>query len=461
MNAADIRTSGLIDMTTGAFETHTVSNYYVGNTSTVDMFNNAIAFDGTSNQAIDIYFRSQAVGDKDSDTIVVANNFGNGASTFHVSDWSVIGDVFGAAAPIDRLITLTVVDVNPANVNPDVVWTATTKEIKTALGWYQMFPNATPGLYDMVLARYSAEALRGPIALLGTWLHQLTINDILFQHAHGNRFLGKQLEPNTNCGLFGNTRGADLWIRTYGGLDNVKTNQKVDFDNGYWGAILGVDFYTDLVDGMGLMTTPYIGYMGGQQKADTLKISQNGLRAGIIETLYVGPFRTSLNLYGGFWETDMNVGTVKDNLSTNFFLGAALKLSYDLIASDSWTITPSLMSSYTWFDQQDWESDYGHMRMHTDAVNGFAVAPGITFSYVAESFSLDINAQYFWVTGGIKGSAGNVDFPRLELRNKSYLEASANLNIPLTDRLMGYIQGIFYGIDRTGGAGQVGVSWKF
>lgn len=101
------------------------------------------------------------------------------------------------------------------------------------------------------------------------------------------------------------------------------------------------------------------------------------------------------------------------------------------------------------------------MKMHTDSLDGFAIAPGITFSYLAKSFSVNLNAQYFWVTGELTGKGGNVDLPKLELKNNSILEVALGVNIPFTDRLTGYIQGLYYGIDRNGGGGQLGVSWKF
>jgi len=461
MKADKIRMSGLIDMISGAFETHYINEYYIANSATtLDMFDNAIEFGGVANHTIDIVFRSDAITEKNSDLFVINNLSTLGdPGTFHVSDWEVVGDVFGSEAPIDKVITLKVVDAT--TIDSGITFTSTDKEIDTALGTYTMVPNETPGFYDMVLVAYSPKAFRGPLSLMGMYLSQLTVNDLLFQHAHDNRFIGKQIAPK-ECGLLGNTRGVDLWIRPYGGFEKVKTNQDFDFDNTYYGAMIGADFYTDLEHGWGFMGTPYLGYIAASQKYQDMTATENGLRAGVMGTFYAGPFRTSLDLYGGFYQTSISLNTGTDKLPTNTFAGAAVKVGYDVYVDGGWSITPTVMASYTWFNKQEWETTYGSMTMSfEDSFSGFVVAPGITISYLSDSFGVDITAQYFLASGAIKAKGGNVSLPDLELKSNSFFEVGANVSIPLTETLTGYIRALYYGIDRSGVSGQVGLSWKF
>lgn len=460
-NQINIDTSGLINMA------NNVRTNSVINSLTI---NNGSFGDGQADFAIDIRARSN--NDSSADTITansikVATSGTNG--TIRISDYNLNGDIFGYDAPIDKSIRLGKI-FNTDNLDSEVKFAATDKEIFTPIGYYKLNPSASnDGSYTFDLARYNPQVFRGQVSTAASYMNQLVVNDTLFNRAQIRRYGSSYNEmfKNKTAILDGNAsfertlKEGQLWTEGFGNFETLKLNHDLSkVRNNSWGFIVGGDFgLKELKNGWSWMPTMYIAYNGGHQTFNKVGIYENGGQLGFMSSFMKDKFMETALIYAGAYGTEMNiVGSSED--AFNYFVGVASKTAYDWNWGSHFKVQPSLTLAYNMFGKQNWHSDFGQMGMSSGFLNGFNVAPGVNFILQQESWSMYATIAYAWnFFGGMDGRAGNVDLPHIRMSN-GYLQYGFGMTKSFSDRFNMYAQATMRNIGRTGVVCQGGLNWR-
>ena len=426
--------------------------------------------DGQADFAIDIRARNNS--DSSADTITansikVATSGTNG--TIRISDYNLNGDIFGYDAPIDKSIRLGKI-FKTDNLDSEVQFAATDKEIFTPIGYYKLNPSsANDGSYTFDLARYNPQVFRGQVSTAASYMNQLVVNDTLFNRAQIRRYGSSYNEmfKNKTAILDGNAsfertlKEGQLWTEAFGNFETLKFNHDLDkVRNNSWGFIVGGDFgLKELKNGWSWMPTMYIAYNGGHQTFNKVGIYENGGQLGFMSSFMKDKFMETALVYAGAYGTEMNiVGSSED--AFNYFVGVASKTAYDWNWGSHFKVQPSLTLAYNMFGKQNWHSDFGQMGMSSGFLNGFNVAPGVNFILQQESWSMYATVSYAWnFFGGMDGRAGNVDLPHIRMSN-GYLQYGFGMTKSFSDRFNMYAQATMRNIGRTGIICQGGLNWR-
>lgn len=460
-NQINIDTSGLINMANNVRTNNVINNLTI---------NNGSFGDGQADFAIDIRARSN--NDSSADTITansikVATSGTNG--TIRISDYNLNGDIFGYDAPIDKSIRLGKI-FKTDNLDSEVQFDATDKEIFTPIGYYKLNPSsANDGSYTFDLARYNPQVFRGQVSTAASYMNQLVVNDTLFNRAQIRRYGSSYNEmfKNKTAILDGNAsfertlKEGQLWTEAFGNFETLKFNHDLDkVRNNSWGFIIGGDFgLKELKNGWSWMPTMYIAYNGGHQTFNKVGIYENGGQLGFMSSFMKDKFMETALIYAGAYGTEMNiVGSSED--AFNYFVGVASKTAYDWNWGSHFKVQPSLTLAYNMFGKQNWHSDFGQMGMSSGFLNGFNVAPGVNFILQQESWSMYATIAYAWnFFGGMDGRAGNVDLPHIRMSN-GYLQYGFGMTKSFSDRFNMYAQATMRNIGRTGIICQGGLNWR-
>lgn len=460
-NQINIDTSGLINMANNVITNNSINSLTI---------NNGASGDGQANFAIDLYARSNSNSSSDTisaDSIKVATAGETG--TIHISDWNISGDVFGYDAPIEKHIRLGKI-FNSDNIDSEVTFTSTDKEIFTPIGYYKLnASSANDGSYTMDLSRFNPQVFRGQVATAASYMNQLVVNDTLFNRAQIRRYGASydQLFKNKTAILDGTAsyertlKDGGLWTEVFGNFETLKMNNGLDkVRNNSWGFIIGADFgMKELRNGWTYIPTAYIAYNGGHQTFNGVGIWENGGQLGFMSSWMKKQFMETAMIYAGVYGTEMNIaGTSED--AFNYFVGVASKTAYDWNLGNHFVIQPSLTLAYNMFGQQNWHTDYGQMGMSSGFLNGFNVAPGVNFIYQRETWKAYATIAYAWnFFAGIDGQAGYVDLPSVKMAH-GYLQYGFGMTKTFSDRLMMYAQATVRNVGRTGIICQGGLNWR-
>ena len=460
-NQINIDTSGLINMANNVRTNNSINSLTI---------NNGALGDGQADFAIDLYARSNGNANSDTisaDSIKVATAGETG--TIRISDWNIAGDVFGYEAPIEKHIRLGKI-FKSDNIDSEVTFTATDKEIFTPIGYYRLNASgANDGSYSLDLTRFNPQVFRGQVATAASYMNQLVINDTLFNRAQIRRYGASydQLFKNKTAILDGTAsyertlKDGGLWTEVFGNFETLKMNNGLDkVRNNSWGFIVGADFgMKELRNGWTYIPTAYIAYNGGHQTFNGVGIWENGGQLGFMSSWMKKQFMETAMIYAGVYGTEMNIaGTSED--AFNYFVGVASKTAYDWNLGNHFVIQPSLTLAYNMFGQQNWHTDYGQMGMSSGFLNGFNVAPGVNFIYQRETWKAYATIAYAWnFFAGIDGQAGYVDLPSIKMSH-GYLQYGFGMSKTFSDRLMMYAQATVRNVGRTGIICQGGLNWR-
>ena len=457
-NQININTSGLINMANNVRTNSVINNLTV---------NNGSFGDGQADFAIDIRARNSSADTITANSIKVATSGTNG--TIRISDYNLNGDIFGYDAPIDKSIRLGKI-FKTDNLDSEVQFAATDKEIFTPIGYYKLNPSsANDGSYTFDLARYNPQVFRGQVSTAASYMNQLVVNDTLFNRAQIRRYGSSYNEmfKNKTAILDGNAsfertlKEGQLWTEAFGNFETLKFNHDLDkVRNNSWGFIVGGDFgLKELKNGWSWMPTMYIAYNGGHQTFNKVGIYENGGQLGFMSSFMKDKFMETALVYAGAYGTEMNiVGSSED--AFNYFVGVASKTAYDWNWGSHFKVQPSLTLAYNMFGKQNWHSDFGQMGMSSGFLNGFNVAPGVNFILQQESWSMYATVSYAWnFFGGMDGRAGNVDLPHIRMSN-GYLQYGFGMTKSFSDRFNMYAQATMRNIGRTGIICQGGLNWR-
>ena len=457
----NIDTSGLINMANNVRTNNVINNLTI---------NNGESGGGVANFAIDIHARSS--GESSTDTIS-ANSIRlaakDSSGTIHISDYNLGGDLFGYDAPIEKHIRLGKI-FKTDDLDKEITFTATDKEIFTPVGYYRLNPSAAnDGSYSFDLSRFNPQVFRGQVATAASYMNQLVVNDTLFNRAqirrygssYGELFKNKTALLEMQTSYERTLKEGQIWTEMYGNFETLKLNNSLSkVRNNSYGFIVGGDFgLKELRNGWSWMPSAYIAYNGGHQTFNKVGIYENGAQIGFMSSFMKDRFIETALAYVGAYGTSMDVAGNSED-AFNYFLGFASKSAYDWNLGSHFKIQPSLTLAYNMFGQQNWHSDYGQMGMSSGFLNGFNVAPGVNFILQHESWSAYATIAYAWnFFGGMDGIAGNIDLPDVKMQN-GYLQYGFGMTKSFSDRFNMYAQATVRNIGRTGIICQGGMNWR-
>ena len=444
--------AGLINSINGTYENYAVSTgLYAGNGTT----------DNQGNFAIDLLINGSNVQfdsfGSDSATLYAANG---STGVFNISDINLNGNVFGDNAPTSPHITIGKIFKGNVALGQNIIFTATSKEILTPIGWYRLNGSGN-GTYSFDLTKYNPQVYRGQITTLAQYQNQLVIGDMLFNHTMlDNGFKGNDY-ISTNPNLYASAsdlyapyqysrKDGGIWVKTYGTFEKLNMNHGLKVGNNAYGTLIGVDFgLIDLSHGWQFMPTAYLGYNGAHQYWNGIGAYQNGGQAGFLGTWYKDNFMIGTLAYGGVYGNQMDTPRGTDD-AFNYFAGGAVKTAYNWRFAKDWSLQPNLLVAYNFFGQENWHTDFGQMGMMSGMLHGINIAPGLNLIWEKETFSTYLTLQYMYnVNQSVGGKAGNTQIPNVHM-DRGYIQYGIGINKKFSERFSGYLQAVIRNVGRNG-----------
>ncbi len=345
----------------------------------------------------------------------------------------------------------------------------------THLGQYLMSTGAGGGsVIAGSLQSINPQMYRGQVATVASYMNQLVVNNMLFDHMEviTRQMMAQERTANKYSAtepLFApyqySAKDGTLWYKAYANFERLSMNQGLSVGNNAYGSLIGADFpLIELENGWKIIPTAYVGYNGAHQTFNGVSMYQNGGQIGAMGTAYKGDFLTSLLVYGGGYANDMNVsnasfGSASDTTG-NWFAGVASKTAYNFHLAKDFIFQPTALVSYNMFGNQNWHSNFGAMGMNAGFMNGINIAPGMNLIWQKKTWSLYATVQYMYnIMGGVDGRAGNVTLDGVRMRH-GYLEYGIGATKTFKDRLTSYFQITLRNVGRTGIGFQFGLNWK-
>lgn len=345
----------------------------------------------------------------------------------------------------------------------------------THLGQYLMSTGAGGGsVIAGSLQSINPQMYRGQVATVASYMNQLVVNNMLFDHMEviTRQMMAQERTANKYSAtepLFApyqySAKDGTLWYKAYANFERLSMTQGLSVGNNAYGSLIGADFpLVELENGWKIIPTAYVAYNGAHQHFNGVSMYQNGGQIGAMGTAYKGDFLTSLLVYGGGYANDMNVnnaafGSASDTTG-NWFAGVASKTAYNFHLAKDFIFQPTALVSYNMFGNQNWHSNFGAMGMNAGFMNGINIAPGMNLIWQKKTWSLYATVQYMYnIMGGVDGRAGNVTLDGVRMRH-GYLEYGIGATKTFKDRLTSYFQITLRNVGRTGIGFQFGLNWK-
>ena len=170
------------------------------------------------------------------------------------------------------------------------------------------------------------------------------------------------------------TLGLTAWVQAFGSNDDIELKHLSNkIETQFYGLIGGIDSRNFVYDnGANAVYGVYASYVEGKQKLDNAKITQESGYLGLSAALRKENFFTNLTLLGGYLANETNTVWGKDKFDTKV-IALATKTGVD-VHKDAWTITPSLLLSYTGLDTDDYTAKSG-TKVDNKFMNVFTIAP--------------------------------------------------------------------------------------
>ncbi len=383
------------------------------------------------------------------------------SSTLNVASVNIIG------APVDFVIPVQVFEGSAVLGNPNIDFTQTVDQpIRTPIFEYG-FRSDGEGQYSLFREELNPQVNRGQVATSAMSNNQVMVNSVIFDHVYidseqitylRNRYAGISMifAPFQYI-----RQGGAVWYKPYASFQTLSLSNDTHVDANLYGAVVGVDFETTVLkDGWQFLPTVFAAYNGGQQNFDGVKSYQNGGQGGVMGTFMRGEFISSIMAYAGGYNSEMHVEGYKDEVG-NWFAGGAIKSAYNYHPRRNIIVQPNVLAMYNAFGKQKWFSDFGQIAMTNDALNGFAVAPGVNVFYGGETWSCyGTIAYYFNFNNATGGTADGYNLDKVHMKY-GFLEYGVGFIKNFGERFLGYSQVTLFNGGRTGVGLQAGLAIRF
>lgn len=387
----------------------------------------------------------------------------------------IVGGINFVSSPIDRNFSVDASNFINSGDGNVASFGETSFIANTHIGKYLMSTGAGGGsVISGSLQSINPQMYRGQVATVASYMNQLVVNNMLFDHMEviTRQMMAQERTANKYAAtepLFApyqySGKDGTLWYKAYANFERLSMNQGLSVGNNAYGSLIGADFpLIELGNGWKIIPTAYVGYNGAHQTFNGVSMYQNGGQIGAMGTAYKGDFLTSLLVYGGGYANDMNVnnasfGSASDTTG-NWFAGVASKTAYNFHLAKDFIFQPTALVSYNMFGNQNWHSNFGAMGMNAGFMNGINIAPGMNLIWQKKTWSLYATVQYMYnIMGGVDGRAGNVTLDGVRMRH-GYLEYGIGATKTFKDRLTSYLQITIRNVGRTGIGFQFGLNWK-
>ena len=387
----------------------------------------------------------------------------------------IVGGINFVSSPIDRNFSVDASNFINSGDGNVASFGESSFIANTHIGKYLMSTGAGGGsVISGSLQSINPQMYRGQVATVASYMNQLVVNNMLFDHMEviTRQMMAQERTANKYAAtepLFApyqySGKDGTLWYKAYANFERLSMNQGLSVGNNAYGSLIGADFpLIELGNGWKIIPTAYVGYNGAHQTFNGVSMYQNGGQIGAMGTAYKGDFLTSLLVYGGGYANDMNVnnasfGSASDTTG-NWFAGVASKTAYNFHLAKDFIFQPTALVSYNMFGNQNWHSNFGAMGMNAGFMNGINIAPGMNLIWQKKTWSLYATVQYMYnIMGGVDGRAGNVALSNVRMRH-GYLEYGVGVTKVFKDRLTSYFQITLRNVGRTGIGFQFGLNWK-
>lgn len=170
-----------------------------------------------------------------------------------------------------------------------------------------------------------------------------------------------------------------FWIRPYTSFESIPIKNGPKVSDISYGTLVGYDSNLRRIkNGWYRVLTGYLGYNGSSQRYSGIDTYLNGGTIGATTTLYKGNFFNAITAAVGAGVGNSNTMYGNEDF-TILNAGVADKLGYNLEFKDGrFIIQPNLLLSYSFLNTFDYTNAAG-VRIDSDPLNAFQVAPGVKF----------------------------------------------------------------------------------
>ena len=350
----------------------------------------------------------------------------------------------------------------------DLEFLATDATFMTASGEYELI-SLGAGNFQLQRVGNNDASNRGAVAHR-SWLNsQNLITGAMFDHVF--------LDSTTciyNCRYhpwqFENHKYG-VWARALGGTDRMRvTGDGGRINDDTVGFIIGVDLpasYSGFDEetqrySYRWLPTFYMAYTASRQIFQGVNQEQQGLQIGMQNTISNGNWMAALMGYAGFYNNNIDVGGLRDNLDS-WFAGIGGKVGYNYhFDSMKLILQPSVRMVYNYVDSKTWDSDFGNIDMATGYLQGFGVSPGVSAIFGFWGLNGNLSVRHTWqFTNEMIQTVGYIDLPDIVMPD-SFFEVTAGMVGSFTDSwTVDATLGTRLGADITGFHGRLGTSYRF
>ena len=197
----------------------------------------------------------------------------------------------------------------------------------------------------------------------------------------------------------------------------------------------------------------YTGYITGDQENKSINIDEQGGFFGIYNGFFTQKFNLATTINGGAIDNANDFALGTDGY-TNFWMGGAIQMSYDIALDKIFIIRPALYTGYTWIKSNDYTS-VSNDKISNDTFHFFEISPEIkAIKNIGNGWTGAINAKYIiTLTDGGNTYINNTKLTKLDTGNffeyglsveKQFKKTTMSANIGRRD---GFRYGWFGGLD--------------
>lgn len=300
------------------------------------------------------------------------------------------------------------------------------------------YPDVNPGILDQ------------QVGLQGLWI----VQDNVYQQAL--RGIGQNQPRLTQAA--GSDDKMQLWFRPFMIDENVYLSKGPRVDNKFFGGLIGIDsplYY--LGSGWNGGYGGYVAYTGSRQKYDGVKIRQNGAVIGVNGYFNYDNWDLGLTANAGYSRGDAKYDFSHDKFNA-FITGAAAKAAYTYNLNSIWSLQPSLTTSYTYADTNDFRNDAG-VKLKSDPLNAVQIVPGIKLAAQLKSgWRPYVGFNYYWnIIDNDKFRANNTVLPDVAVKPFAEYTLGVDKN---WNSVNSYAQFSYRDGGREGGDVELGLRWE-
>ena len=177
-----------------------------------------------------------------------------------------------------------------------------------------------------------------------------------------------------------------LWLRPYVVSDTVDVGADSKVDNTMYGTLAGID----LPVGKDKLLSFYLGYTGGKQEFDSVKMNQTNYMLGITGTIIKDKWYLGATVNAGTNKVTADNDLGSDDIE-NITYSLGLKTGYDFDLGKNFTLQPNIILMYIGLTSSDFTNVQGN-KIEDDGISNILIQPGLR---------LDLSLTNGWAPYGL------------------------------------------------------------